>query len=397
MTNVAASRAWLLQVFALLTATFAICSAELVVTGVLPALASDLKVDIPTAGQLITGYAIGVGVAGPVLSLLTGRFSRKAVLLAIMLAFVAGNILCALATNYWALLGARMILAGCHGLLFGVAMVIASQVAPPGKQALAISVVIAGVSTATVIGVPLGTAIGNALGWRAPFWIASGLGTLSTLAIFWLIPRTGRETDQKSNIKAELGAAVRPVALICYSVFASLLVAAFLVLSYIVPFLTGISGVPLDLVPLVQFVIGVASFAGGLLGGWLGDLNARVTLLAAFTLLTLGSLGLFLFAANAWLAPVLLSLIWLIAFCTPASLQSRLLREVADAPNFASTVMNSATQVGIATGAALGGLVIASGWSYGQLPLLAALFDFLGLLGVIALVRSDRRPKTAIA
>ncbi len=391
------ARSWIVPVIALLLATFAICSSELVITGLLPAVAGDLGVSIPMAGLLITGYAIGVGVAGPVLSLLTTGVSRKVLLCVIMGVFVAGNVLCALATSYWSLLGARLVLAACHGLHFGVAMVIASQLAPPHRQATAISLVIAGVSTATVIGVPFGTAIGNAYGWRSPFWVAAAVGVVAFLVLVWLIPATGKQTRQQSNMQAEFHAAARPVALLCYTIFALMLAAAFCMITYIVPFLTGASGVPLDVVPWILLALGAAGFAGTFMGGWLGDRNPAATMIGAFALMALAYFTVWQVSANPWATVTLLCLAWMTAFAVPGSLQARLLREVSDAPNFASTVMNTASQVGIAGGAALGGLVLASGWSYAQLPLLSATFEVLAVLCTVALVLYDRRQRAVPA
>jgi DHA1 family inner membrane transport protein len=398
MTNMStAERGWIVPVLALLLATFAVCSAELVIAGLLPAVADDLAVSIPVAGLLITGYAIGVGVTGPILALLTAGVSRKVLLCAIMAVFVVGNVLCAIATSYWSLLGARLVLAACHGLHFGVVIVVASQLAPAHRQATAISLVIAGVSSATVIGVPFGTAIGNAYGWRAPFWVAAAIGVIACLVLFWLVPATGKQEGRKSNMQAELRAAGRPVAILCYAVFALMLAASFSMISYIVPFFTEAGGVPLDLVPWILLALGVAGFIGTLIGGWLGDRNPAATMIGALVLLTLSYLGLWLTASNPVISTTLLGVGWMTAFAVPGSLQARLMREVSDAPNFASTVMNTASQVGIAGGAALGGLVIASGWSYAQLPLLSTAFEVVALLATATLVFYDRRQKTVPA
>jgi DHA1 family inner membrane transport protein len=391
MTGSAVPGNWLVPIAAIVFATFAIVSSEMVVAGLLPELAADLDVSIPVAGQLITGYAIGVGVAGPILALLTGRVSRRVLLLAIMVIYILGNVLCAVAASYWTLMGARIVLSACHGLHFGVAIVVATRVAPESRKATAISLVVAGVSAATILGVPLGTAIGNAYGWRTTFWVASAIGALALVILALFIPNRSGEVAQTSNMRMELVAALRPKALLCYAIFAALLVSYFIMLAYIVPFLTETAGVPLEVVPWVLFGMGIASFAGTLAGGQFGDRNSAATMVAGFALMATFLAVLWQFGGSPWAATTLLFVAWLAAFSIPASLQSRLLREASDAPNFASTLMNTASQVGIAAGAALGGYVIASGWTYGQLPLIAALACIVALGGTLLLVSLDRR------
>jgi DHA1 family inner membrane transport protein len=396
MTAGSVSGNWVVPIAALLVATFAIVTAEVVIAGLLPAIASDLDVTIPVAGLLITGYAIGVGVAGPILALLTARVPRKMILLAITVVFIVGNVLCAVASTYWGLMAARLVCSACHGLHFGVAMVIATSVAPEGRKATAVSLVIAGVSAAPVLGVPLGTAIGNAYGWRTTFWVVAGIGILAFVILALFIPSRSGEQAQASDMKAQFSAAGRPIAVLCYVIFAALLVAYFIMLAYIVPFLTDVSGVPLEMVPWVLFATGIAAVLGTLGGGQLGDRNPAVALTGAFLLMALCLALLWQFAPNAWVAIVLMFLVWVAGFGTTAPLQSRLQREVRDAPNFASTLMNTASQVGIAAGAALGSVAISSGWSYGQLPLIASAFAALATVGTILLFALDRRRKPAI-
>lgn len=393
-----ASRLWLLPIIGLLAITFTICTAELVIAGLLPTLAADLGVDIPTAGLLITGYAIGVAIAGPVLALATGRVPRKTLLLAILAVFILGNMLCALSGNYWMLLGARLLMSACHGLYFGVAVVLAGRLAPPGRQASAVSLVVAGVSIAIIVGVPLGTAIGNTLGWRATFWITAAAGAQASLIVAWLIP--GDDAAAKApaaDRRLEIRAALRPVVLLCYANFGVPLVAFFALLSYAVPFLTVESGIPLEIIPLILLALGLASFFGTIIGGRLADWSPAVTLIGIMAINTVLLLVLSQVAANPFAAVTLFCLIWFVGFMLPAPLQSRVLRETSDAPNLAATMMNTASQIGIAGGAAFGAFLIAAGFGYSQIPLLSAGFYALGLAGILVLVSLDRRRKPAIA
>lgn len=396
MADTPAPRNWIVPIAALLLATFSIVSAELVIAGLLPTLATDLGVDIPTAGLLITGYAIGVAIFGPVLALSTSRVPRKTLLLAMMGVFIAGNMLCAVSSNYWMLLGARLVMSACHGLYFGVAMVIANRVAPPARASTAASLIVAGVTLAIIAGVPLGTAIGNAWGWRTTFWLIAGTGALASLVVAWLIPAMP-QTGPKLDVRAEIRAALKPVLLLCYANFGIGVVAFFAVLSYVVPFLTTESGVSLESIPLILMATGIASFLGSLLGGRLGDWNPAATLVGALSFNILLLFALSQLAANAWVAVTLICLFWLSSFVLPAPLQSRVVREGKEAPTLASTVMNTASQIGIATGSSFGGLVISLGYGYSRIPLFSIGFLAVALAGVFALVAHDRRRKLALA
>lgn len=392
MNSPAVSASWLLPIIGLMGVTFTICTAELVISGLLPTLAKDLQVSIPAVGLLITGYALGVAFAGPVLSLLTGKVQRKALLLAILAVFIAGNVLCAIASNYWLLLAARLMMSACHGLFFGVAVVVAGSLAPPGRQTSAVSMVVAGVTIAIIVGVPLGTAIGNGFGWRMTFWVTAAAGAVASLIVAWLIPSaTGSAGVAASSLKAELSAAVRPVVLLCYLNFFVPLVAFYAVLAYVVPLLTEETGLSLEVIPWFLLGTGVASFVGTLIGGRLGDWNADATTIGVPLIVTLLLIVVSQVTAIAWLTVTLLCLIWMVIFALPALLQGRMLRAAGDAPTLASTLMNTASQFGIAGGAAFGALIINNGGSYGQIPLFGAIFAALGVVGVLVLIRFDRR------
>jgi DHA1 family inner membrane transport protein len=390
MTDGASGRSWLVPIFALFLSTFAVCTSELIVGGLLPPLAADLNVDIPTAGQLITGYALGVAIAAPLLALVTANLSRRFLLLAVIAVFVAGTILCALSTSYWMLLGSRLVVACCHGLFFGVAMVVATRVAPPDRQTTAVSLVIAGVTLSAVLGIPIGTAIGNAYGWRASFWVIAVAGTLAGIALFFLIPRTTEPSRGADNFGAELRAATRPIVLICYGTIALFMTGVFSFFAYLVPLLTTVSGIPLEYVPLVQFGMGFAGIFGNLAGGRLADWKSTPTMIGILVLFIVMMVIVGLVTTSAWTTAIMLCAAWLVGFGFPAPAQGRILKEARDAPNFAATVVSTAFNIGIAAGAAIGGAVIALGWSYATLPLVGAAFLFLALLGALALALYER-------
>jgi DHA1 family inner membrane transport protein len=288
-----------------------------------------------------------------------------------------------------------VLIAAGHGLFFGVTMVLASRLAPPGRQATALSLVMAGVNAATILGVPLGTAIGNAVGWRMTFWVIVGVAVVAAVVLSVLIPGEEKADTPRplASFRAEAAAALRPVVLICYTNIALSLVAFFVMVTYMVPYLTEVGGVPIEAVPLVLVAIGVAGFFGNLLGGRLGDWNPVATMFGALAINTVLFAVLSQAALDGWGLTVLLCVIWMVGFAFPAPVQSRILREVSDAPNFASTLISTAFQVGIAVGAALGGSAIAMGWGYARLPLLSALFMGFALVGTLVLFAFERRRK----
>jgi DHA1 family inner membrane transport protein len=397
MTEVAI-RDWRIPVVALLVATFAVCTTELIISGILPALAQDLTVDIPTAGLLITGYAVSVAIGGPLLALVTARLSRRLLMLTVLGIFVVGNIVCALSVSYGMLLGARLILAASQGLFFSVVMVLATRLAPAGRQSSAVSMVMIGVNMATILGVPLGTAIGNAYGWRMSLWIiAIAVGVAAVVLAVLIPPAPANEEPAKSDFRAELAAALRMPVLLCYASIAFSLLAFFVMVAYIVPFLTVGGGLSIDMVPLALLGIGLAGFAGNLVGGRLGDWNPVATMLGTLAINTILFVILAQVAASGWVAVGVMLVIWCIGFAFPAPAQARIMREVADAPSFAASLTNTSFQIGIACGAAVGGAALAAGVDYTRLPLLSALSLACAFAATLWLSVYDRRRRLVAA
>lgn len=192
------------SLLALALSAFAIGTTEFVIMGLLPEVASDLQVSIPSAGWLISGYALGVAIGAPIMALLTARLPRKKTLLLLMVIFIFGNIMCALGYSYDFLMLARIITALCHGAFFGIGAVVAANLVAPNRRASAVALMFTGLTLANVLGVPLGTALGQALGWRSTFWAVAVIGVLSLMALYSKLPTVKDETP--TDLKKELAA-----------------------------------------------------------------------------------------------------------------------------------------------------------------------------------------------
>ena len=382
-----------LPLFALFVAAFAVGTTEMVVAGLLPALAADLAVDIPTAGLLITGYALGVAVGGPILILGTGRLPRRGLLIAMMLVFVLGNgavragdqLLAADGRAAGDLGEPRCVLrrrAGhCH----------APRVEGRARQALYRSSSPASPSPMWS-GAPLGTAIGNAFGWRMAFWAIAGIGVVATVALAAADSSRRRRPPAMPppSITAEIRAAFRLPVLTSFLMIALGMIAFFMPFTFIVPILTDVTGLSIGLVPVLLFVSGVGGIFGNFLGGRLGDwkpMPAMVAILALEVVLYLAALP----AVTNAIAMGIVLLLWsLVGFSFSAPVQARILNAAHDAPNLVSTLISTAYNIGIAAGAWLGGVALNAGWHYAQLPGLSAVFVGIALVIGLASWAADR-------
>jgi DHA1 family inner membrane transport protein len=378
--------AWLVPIVALFIATFAVNTAENIVAGLLPAIAADMHVDIPTAGQLITGYALAVAIVGPMLALITTGMSRRNLLLGIMAVFILSNIGCATATSYPVLLAARLLTAASNGLFFGIAVVIASQLAAKGRETSAVSLVVAGTTAAAIAGVPIGTVLGNAYGWHTAFWVLALAGLVAAALLALLIPTSMKqERLSKAQLFAELSAALRPRVLLCYAIIVFFSLGAFILIAYMVPLLTQVVGVPLIYVPLVLFGLGFTGFFGNLVGGRLGDWKPLLSLVGILAVWICFSALFATIADNRWPAIVNLLLLWFVGFGFVAPIQSRILQEASAAPNFAATLISTAFNIGLASAAAIGGAAITA-WGYRALPWLNVTSECFALAATLVLI-----------
>ena len=228
--------------------------------GILPQVSQTLGVSIPTAGLLVSGYALGVAVGAPILVMLTRHASRKNTLLMLMLIFTLGNVLCALSYSYSMMMIARIVTSFAHGAFFGIGAIVATRVVAPEKKASAIALMFLGLTLANVVGVPFGTWVAHYANWHLTFWLISGIGVLSLLAIFFFIPSCGKPepVDFMKELSILKQKSLRTALYTTVFSFASV----FAIFTYISPLLTEVSGLPLHFVSLVLLMIGVGATIG---------------------------------------------------------------------------------------------------------------------------------------
>lgn len=367
-----------LHLIALATAAFSIGSSEYVMVGLLPNVAADLGVDIEVAGLLISVYAIGVAAGAPTMAILTARLPRKTALIGLLCIFVAGNVLCALAPSYNSLIVARLVTAFCNGAFFGISAVVAADLAPHERRSSAIALMFTGMTLANVVGVPLGTQLGQAMGWRNTYWVISVIGLCAVLALARWLPR--HIPMHKGELLREfrfLGD-IRVLWPLVVSILAS--AANLNVLAYISPMLQNVTGVPERSVTAFLFLFGLGLSVGSIVAGKLGDRNLEASLRWTFFCLALVFLALS-GAMHATLPMAAVVFIWGgLAFALVPFLQTLVVNQAQAAPNLASTLNQSAFNLGNGVGAWLGSTVLAKGYSLTFLPWISAILATSALL-----------------
>ncbi|HEX4510255.1 MAG TPA: MFS transporter [Burkholderiaceae bacterium] len=338
--------------------SFAIGTGEFAIMGLLPEVARDLGVTIPEAGHVISTYALGVVIGAPVLAVMAAHWPRRSLLVALMVLFAIGNFLSAIAPGYVSLMALRLVAGLPHGAYFGVASLVAAALAAPGQRAGAVSLVMTGLTTATVVGVPLSAWMGSHLGWRSAFVLVSAIGALGA----WLVHRNVPpiEAPQGAGPLRELGALARPQVWFTLGIAAVGFGGMFAVYSYIKPTLMEVTGLGLDAIPFELSLMGVGLFVGNLVGARLADrwLMRTIGGLLAYDVVVLTA---FVFTApHPVLASINVVLVGTMAAIGPA-LQIRLMDTAGHAQTLAAALNHSAFNVANALGAWLGGMAIAAG------------------------------------
>ncbi|WP_129308055.1 MFS transporter [Streptomyces sp. L2] len=351
-----------LALLALAIGAFGIGTTEFVIMGLLPEVAGDFGVSIPTAGLLVTGYALGVLIGAPLMTVLGTKVSRKRMLMLLMGLFIAGNLLSAVAPTFVVMLAGRVIASLAHGAFFGIGSVVAADVVAPHKKAGAIAMMFTGLTVANVIGVPLGTLVGQHLGWRVTFAVVAALGVIGLAGIARLVPEMPRPAGV--SLRHEVAALKNVQVLLAMAMTVLGFGGVFAAVTYIAPMMTRITGFADGSVTWLLVLFGLGMVGGNLVGGRFADRALMPMLYVSLGALAV-VLALFTFTAHDKVAAaVTITLIGALGFATVPPLQKRVLDQAHGAPTLASAVNIGAFNLGNALSAWLGGMVIAAGFGY---------------------------------
>lgn len=359
-----------LPLIALFLAAFAFGTAEFVIAGILPDVAAGLGVDIPVAGYLISGYAIGIAIGGPLLAVATKKMGRKRLILLLGAIFTAGQVLCAIAPSFELLMLARVLVSVVHGTYFGIAAIVAVSIVPPEKRGFAVALILSGLTVSNILGVPGGTAIGNMLGWRATFWAVGALGLVATLAIALFLPLGAGAAATSGSFRREFKALGRQQIVTSLFIVILVMIGQYSLFTYIAPLLGTVTELDGNLIPWILLLYGVGSTIGVFVGGRLADWKLMPSLITILALQAALFLALHLASPYPW-PMAIVTILWGGAnFAFGSPLQSRVLAWAGDAPNLASALIPTGFNIGIAIGAILGANLLAGGFGYANLPLI---------------------------
>jgi multidrug resistance protein len=379
-----------LALYALAVATFAIGTTEFVIVGLIPGMAADLGVSVPVAGLLVSLYALSITVGTPIFSALTGRFPRRSLIVALMAIFTASNLAAALAPNYAALLASRIIMGVAHGVFFGVGATVATSLVPKSKSGSAVAVMMGGLTVAMVIGVPLGSWIGQMFTWRVPFFIVTAMGTIALLGLMWQLPRT-IEQPAPASFWSQIGLLGNKRLALMYLLTAISFGGTFVVFTFLAPILTDITGVAGSTVGIALLLFGGATVVGNFAGGRLTDAigtHRSMTVLLVGLIVSFSLMPVAIHNATGILAVIA---VWgVFAFAIPPVMQAGVVtvaEEVAPGAIGTASGMNiAAFNLGISSGSFIGGRLL-EGPGLMTTPYAAIVMAVLALMLVVTAMR----------
>ncbi|TQL69874.1 DHA1 family inner membrane transport protein [Nocardioides albertanoniae] len=368
---------------------FGIGLTEFVIMGLLPEVSADFAVSETTAGYLISGYALSVAVGAIGLTLLLTRVPRKLALLGLMVLFILGNLISAISPDYATMMTGRIVAALCHGAFFGIGSVVAAQLVAPDRKASAIAFMFGGLTLANVLGVPLGTLLGQAAGWRSTFWAITAIGIIAFIGIALLVPEhTGRSEEAAPSVRIEVAAFASPQVWLSIAMTVLGYGGMFGGFTYIAFTLTEVSGFSAGAVPLLLVLFGVGLFFGNIFGGRAADRDLVKTLTVLLVALTAVLAAFALVATSQVLTVVALVLMGAVGFGTVPALQMRVMGYADRAPTLASGANIAAFNLGNALGAWIGGVTLAAGLGYTSPLWAGAAVTAVGLVVLLVAVRA---------
>lgn len=374
---------WMLAIGA-----FAIGMTEFVIMGLLPNIARDFDVSVSQAGQLITGYALGVAIGGPIIVMLTIKWNRKYLLLALMAIFIVGNIAASFSPNYGFMMTSRIITSLAHGSFFGIGSILAASMVKPEKRASAMALMFMGLSMSNILGVPFGTLIGQNFGWPMTFIIISVIGALALIGIIIFVPM--KKETVKSSVLNELKILKEKRLWLTLAVTLFGFSSVFAYFTYISTVLIDVSHVQENLISYLLIIFGIGVTLGNVVGGKLADWNLNKALKIIFSVFILYFILLYFVQMNGLLMVAGIFFFGLIGFSMSPSLQYKSTLISQDAPTLASTLNQSAFNLGNALGAFIGGVVVTN-LPVASLSLIAPILTVIGLIFLFINVAIEKK------
>lgn len=357
----------------------AIGMTEFTMMGVLEDFAKDLDISIPKAGNFISMYAMGVMVGAPTLIIATNKFDPKKVLMFFMLLFTIFNALFVISPSYTTLIIARFLSGLPHGAFFGVGSVVASQLAKKGKEAQAIAFMFSGLTVANLVGVPLGTWLGQEFNWRYTFAIISTLGLVTILGVYFWIPNV-KKTNQGS-LKSQLSFFKKWQAWVLITMISIGTAGLFAWISYISPLMTEVAKLSKDVVPIIMILVGLGMFLGNLIGGKIADtLSPNKAAIISFGSMAICLLVVYFTSEIKIMAYIMSFLAGLIAFTIGSPIQMMLINNAKGSETLAAAAGQASFNIGNALGAFLGGIPIAMGLGYNSQLWVGVIMAFIGAI-----------------
>ncbi|MGW1836174.1 MFS transporter [Streptomyces sp. NPDC002067] len=378
-----------LALLALAIGAFGIGTTEFVIMGLLPQVGADLGVSVPTAGFLVTGYALGVMIGAPIMTVLGTRISRKNMLMLLMGLFIAGNVISAVAPVFAVMLLGRVVASLAHGAFFGIGSVVAAELVAPEKKAGAISMMFTGLTVANVVGVPVGTYVGQSAGWRVTFLIVAALGVLGLAGVAKLVPDVPK--PEGVRLRDEVAAFRNGQVVLAMAMTVLGFGGVFAAITYIAPMMTEVSGFAESSVTWLMVVFGAGMVVGNLIGGRYADRKLMPMLCTALGGLAVVLLLFTFLASGKAAAVVAVFLIGALGFATVPPLQKRVLDHAHGAPTLASAANIGAFNLGNALAAWLGGLVISARLGYAAPNAVGAVLAAAALVLAVVSHRLERR------